>query len=138
MGAFTTREDITIKDEPGWENGEYITIKGVVGAGDMEAITTQKTALGADGKPESSSSISMVAALQRMIIDWMLKGDNNMPVPLYEGTGRNKRKRLEVIAELPPEYMGPVFVKISELMAGAQVEDVEGFLPGANELSKVS
>jgi hypothetical protein len=129
MGAFTTRPDITIKGQPGWEDGEYIVIKGVVEAGDMEAATTQTSVMGDDGKPQSSSSVSMLKAMQCMIVDWMLKGDNNTPVLLYEGIGRNKRKRLDIIAKLPPEYMGPVAEAIGNLMAGSQVEDTDAFLP---------
>lgn len=131
MGAFSTRPDIVIKDQPGWEDGEYITIKGVVEAGDMEAITTP-TVTDASGRQQLRSRLSVVAALQCMIVDWMLKGDNNAVVPLYEGSGRNKRKRTEIIAKLPQEYMAPVMFAIGKLVRESQVEDQEDFLPGVN------
>jgi hypothetical protein len=135
MGAFTTKPDIVIKDKPGWEDGEYITIKGVVEAGDVDVMSASIAQMDANGQPQVSSKTSMVASLQCMIVDWMLMGDNKQQVPLFEGMGRARRKRLDVIAKLPQAYMGPVMVAIGELMGESQVEDQDGFLPGVNGLS---
>ena len=138
MGAFTTKDDIVIKDKPGWEDGEYITIKGVVEAGDVDVMSASIAQMDANGQPQVSSKTSMVASLQCMIVDWMLMADNKQQVPLYEGIGRAKRKRLDVIAKLPQAYMGPVMEAIGKLMQESQVEDQDGFLPGVNGLSVVS
>ena len=123
MGAFKSRTCIRISGQPGWEPSEWIDVKGTVTAEDMEAITVQETSLGKDGKPQMVSRISMVAALQAMIDEWNLLGDNDTPVALYTGIGRQRRKRMDIIAKLPAEYMAPVMNTIGELVQNSQVVD---------------
>jgi hypothetical protein len=131
MGAFNSqqRPPIRLENEPGWDAGEWIQVKGVVTAADIKAITTQQVSIGPDGKPLSISDTDMVAALQCMIEEWMLLGDNNVPVALYDG----RRKRTEVIAKLPTEYMTPVMNAIGSLMNKAKVQQPKDFTTSASE-----
>ncbi len=131
MGAFNSqqRPPIKIEDQPGWDKGEWIQVKGVVTAGDIKAITTQQVSIGPDGKPMSVSDTDMVAALQCMIDDWMLLGDNNVPVALYDG----RRKRTEIMAKLPTEYMTPVMDAIGSLMNKAKVQQPTDFTTSASD-----
>jgi len=131
MGAFTKRSAIRIAEAEGWEQGEYIDIKGVVTAADMEEMSVQEVKQGKDGKPQQASSVSMVAALEAMIEDWLLYGDNQQPVPLYLDS-RRKQKNHAAIAALPMEYMAPVMAAIGELLQKAQVQQPEDFTPAAN------
>lgn len=138
MGAFNTRPPIRIENQDGWDDGESITIKGVVTAEDMQSITVQTMSADASGKVVAQNSMSMTAALECMIVDWNLFGDNKQLVPLYEGQGRSRHKRSNVIKELPMEYMTPVMAAIGELVNKAAVQQPENFQPSANGLSVAS
>jgi len=132
MGAFKSKATVKIEAVAGWDTGEFIAIKGVVTAEDMEEMSQQSTSAGADGKQQQKSTVSMVAALQRMIEDWCLFGDNDQPVALYETFKGRRHKRLDVIAKLPMAYMLPVMQAIGEIIESAQVPDSENFSSGVN------
>ena len=50
MGAFSTKKPVRIENQPGWDDGEYIEIKGSMTAGDMEQIAKQEYKQGASGR----------------------------------------------------------------------------------------
>ena len=131
MGAFNSsqRPPIKIDDQPGWDKGEWIQVKGVVTAEDFKQINVQHTTVGPDGKPLVASEYDIVGAMQCMIDDWCLLGDKNVPVALYEG----RRKRIEIIAKLPTEYMTPVMTAIAEIITRNQVQQPQDFTTGASE-----
>jgi len=133
MGAFNSqqRPPITIQDQPGWDKGEWIRIKGVVTAADFKKMNKQTITQGANGKPSASSEIDEVAMMQCMIEDWVLFGDNNIPVDLYEG--RERRKRIEIIAKLPTEYMLPVINACTEIAGRNQVQQPQDFTNSVSE-----
>lgn len=137
MGAFSSRPSVTIQGKPGWEDGEYIKIKGIMSAGDMEQIATQVITKGKDGEAEASVKTSQVAMLECMIEDWMLFGDGGRQVPLYLDDKRHT-KNSRAIARLPLEYMTPVLEAIDKLNQKEVLPKPDDFFGSAKEPSQES
>ena len=137
MGAFSSRPSVTIQGEPGWEDGEYIKIKGVMTAGDMEQVAQQHITKGKDGEAEATVSTSQVAMLECMIEDWMLFGDGGKQVPLYLDD-RRRTKNSKAIARLPLEYTVPVLSAIDKLNQKEAVPNPDDFFGSANEPAQES
>lgn len=111
MGAFAKQNDVKIEGKAGWDEGEFITIKGSMTAGDIEMIATA-----------NGSSGSVVKMMEAMITDWNLYGDNNQPVPFNIINGR---KNVRAIAALPVHYMNPVVEAIDGVAQANTMTDTE-------------
>ncbi|HVC38040.1 MAG TPA: hypothetical protein VNF46_06510 [Gammaproteobacteria bacterium] len=130
MGAFSSRPDIIIENQPGWEKGEYIKIKGVLTAGDMDAVTQGSSVVkNESGEARVVGGSNVTPLLEAMIIDWLLLGDQGVPVPLYLNAQRHTKNR-KAIAALPQEYTTPVLEAIDQLNKKDAV-DADPFFAGA-------
>lgn len=138
MGAFSSRPDIFIADQPGWDKGEYIKIKGVMTAGDIEAIAQAQVTQDSAGKNTQVVNTSQTAMLECMIVEWLLLGDGGKQVPLYLGEGNDRRKNRRAILRLPAEYTIPVLLAVDALNKKEAVEDPDDFFGSASVPSKVS
>lgn len=125
MGAFTRKSAITIENQPGWEPGEYIRIKGAMTVGDSEMVA--KTEFRKDGQMSVSSS--QVSLLECMIEDWHLLGDGNQPVPFKLPDGQKNRR---AIAKLPMEYAAPVLQAIDASNLQETRAEQDAFFNSAN------
>lgn len=120
MGAFSRQSDVKIEGQAGWDDGEFIIIKGAMTAGDIELIATA-----------NGNSGSVVKMMEAMVVDWNLYGDNNQPVPF-----KNKGvKNVRAIQQLPVHYMNPVIEAIDSVAQKNTMpqEEIDSFLPSASE-----
>lgn len=137
MGAFSSKPDILIENQPGWEKGEYIKIKGVMSAGDMDAISQDSSVVKDEkGTRVVGGNSTVTSMLMTMITDWLLLGDQGVQVPLYLDPQRRTKNR-KAIAALPQPYTTPVLEAIDELNKKDAV-DTEAFFAGASAPTKES
>lgn len=125
MGAFSRQSDVKIEGQPGWDAGEFVTIKGVMTAGDIELVATA-----------NGNSGSITKMMEAMISDWNLYGDNNQLVPFKIKGNKNVR----AIQQLPVHYMNPIVEAIDAVAQKNTLsqEEADDFLPSASARSEAS
>lgn len=109
MGAFNAiPQNITIKEQPGWEPGEQVELKGCATTADMDAITAG-----------TQAGRKVQVMLERMVLDWTFT----------TAQGNKVEVKPNAIARLTSRYTLPLIQAIEKIANdGMTQEQISAFL----------
>lgn len=106
----------------GWEPYEIVILRGVLTAGDTEALTNASVSMGEDGRsPVASAGTGQTLLLVRLITDWTLRmGAQKAPITL------------ENVRRLPGNYVTPLLEISNRLSLGMTQNEQKDFFSSVN------
>ena len=122
MGAFASKQVVTIRDEKNWEAWEAVTIKAKQSLAD-EAWVQNHMVRTETSKGKSNDMLAQIGTvkqklLERMIVSWTFTDENHNPVP----------HTAQAIGELDTAYADFIYDEINKRNQPMDEEEQKSFL----------